>query len=230
MYLAIDTLYFNSWDVDFNTADYLVLGLFLASGITTFTASTLWHALGCHSLPLWKNLLLCDYMGIIFQIGASFFPPLYYAYHCNPFWMVTYMSAITILCSGLCTLVFVPSLAGHHRLRTGFFAATGFFGIVPTLHVFSLLPSEFATPFCQRVLIMFLLFGLGLVFYVTKFPECYFPGLMDKHITSHAIWHLFTFIAPLYHFNTCYHTFILQNRTCDMLWSPTAHAPIAYTQ
>eukprot|EP01133_Synstelium_polycarpum_P015327 gene15327-18159_t len=210
IYLALDTLYWNSEAHHFSPSDTFILGMFLLAGITTYTTSTLWHTFGCHSQPLYHNLLLCDYTGIIFLIGSSFFPPLFYAYRLHPTLMIGYMTTITTLCIGLVALVFIPSLSSYSKLRSNLFVGTAAFGIIPMVHAVQILPLDFAMLFIQRIFIMFLLFAIGFLFYSTGFPECLFPGRFDYFIQSHTIWHLFTFLAPLYHFHTCYLSFMNQ--------------------
>ncbi|GAM18151.1 hypothetical protein SAMD00019534_013260 [Acytostelium subglobosum LB1] len=215
IYLLLDVLYIRADTFDYTSK--LVLGIFLLSGLTTFTCSVSWHTLGCHNITTWKRLLLCDYMGIIFLIVGSFYPPLYYAFRCHPTLMTGYLTTITVLGVGLACLIFIPSFAHHNRLRTVFFSLTAFFGIVPTMHSLYIFPTaEMGLAFFIRINTMFALFGFGLIFYVGRIPERWFPGVLDNIISSHAMWHLFTFLAPLYHYHTCIQASTL-NLTCSAL-------------
>jgi adiponectin receptor len=42
---------------------------------------------------------------------------------------------------------------------------------------------------------MFGSYGIGFLFFVTRFPERLFPGTFDYIGTSHQIWHVFVWIA-----------------------------------
>ncbi|CAO3577726.1 unnamed protein product [Absidia cylindrospora] len=78
----------------------------------------------------------CDYAGITILIVGSFFPIIYYGFHCHQVHQVVYLATISVL--GACTSAVV--LLQHFRtpayrwMRTTMFLSLGSFGVVPGLH------------------------------------------------------------------------------------------------
>ncbi|KAF2073632.1 hypothetical protein CYY_005051 [Polysphondylium violaceum] len=204
LYLMYETFIVNKHGMD--TADYVVFAVFLLAGLSTYVCSTLYHTFGCHSYESYQRFLLCDYMGIIMLIGSSFIPGLYYSYKSHHHIMLTYMTTIVSLCVLLSIFIFVPKYNDFDTTRNIIFSATAAFGIIPTLHTY-FIHGDKAWDFITRMICMFLMFAIGLFFFITKLPERLKPGFFDNIITSHSIWHIFTFITPLFHFETCLEMF-----------------------
>jgi adiponectin receptor len=53
------------------------------------------------------------------------------------------------------------------------------------------------------VALMFLLYGAGLLFYLLRIPERWYPGHFDYWLNSHQIWHMFVLGAAVCHFFAC---------------------------
>ncbi len=51
----------------------------------------------------------------------------------------------------------------------------------------------------------------GLMFYIKKFPERYFPKTFDIWFNSHTIFHLFVFLAAVSHYFTLHYMFNIRN-------------------
>lgn len=47
------------------------------------------------------------------------------------------------------------------------------------------------------IIIMGILYLIGLAFYITRFPECKYPGKFDFAFSSHNIWHIFVLAAAV---------------------------------
>ena len=45
------------------------------------------------------------------------------------------------------------------------------------------------------LLLMGLLYGIGVTFFITRFPECIWPGKFDLLFHSHQIFHIFVVAA-----------------------------------
>jgi adiponectin receptor len=78
------------------------------------------------------------------------------------------------------------------------------FSIIPLIHWIT--REGFYSQEVQRtlpkVLITFLLFGVGFFFYVSKLPERWYPGKFDIAFQSHQIWHVFVVIAACWQYYT----------------------------
>ena len=55
----------------------------------------------------------------------------------------------------------------------------------------------------HMLLYMYGLYGLGVVFYISRIPERYKRRTFDLFGHSHNLWHLFVFVASLVHFINC---------------------------
>lgn len=72
-----------------------------------------------------------------------------------------------------------------------------------------------------------LCYGIGIVFYLTRFPECVWPGRFDKFGQSHTWWHLWV-VAGAAALMVAFFQIMLDVReqSCDVLvhnttwWSP----------
>nr|CAD1831863.1 unnamed protein product [Ananas comosus var. bracteatus] len=70
------------------------------------------------------------------MIVASFFPPIYYIFLCDPRWRLVYLSAISAMgCATVFALLSPHLSAGRFRAyRAMLFAGMGFSGVVPAVH------------------------------------------------------------------------------------------------
>ena len=55
------------------------------------------HLLCCCSKHAASFLLRLDYTGIVALIVASFFPPVYYGFMCNPYWRTFYLTTTSAM-------------------------------------------------------------------------------------------------------------------------------------
>ena len=54
---------------------------------------------------------------------------------------------------------------------------------------------------------MYFMFALGLFFYLSNFPERYYPGKFDIWFQSHQLWHVFVFFGVFVHFVNCFNMY-----------------------
>jgi len=87
-------------------------------------------------------------------------------------------------------------------------------GVIPTIHAYYLpqrLPLEGTMSLddiYSGVYTMYAMFGIGLLFYVSKFPECYWPGRFDIWFHSHQLWHILVFLGTLVHYGNCLNIYL----------------------
>ncbi|PPD79831.1 hypothetical protein GOBAR_DD23233 [Gossypium barbadense] len=134
---------------------------------------------------------------------ATFFPPVYYSFPCDPQWQFIYLGGITVL--GLFTIVTLlsPAMSTNkfRPFRALLFASMGLFGIVPGTHAAIAnwsnprrniaLAYEFATS---------IFYITGVVFYVSRVPERFKPGWFDLAGHSHQIFHVMVVMGALAHY------------------------------
>ncbi|XP_077237965.1 heptahelical transmembrane protein1 [Tasmannia lanceolata] len=177
--------------------------VFLAGAMFCLMSSSICHLFGCHSHKLNIFLLRVDYSGIAIMIIASFFPPIYYIFQCNPIWQFIYLTGITTM--GIFTIftLFSPAMStGKFRAyRAMLFCAMGLSGIVPAIHAIIVNWSEpRRTITLVYELAMALSYLTGTMFYVSRVPEKWKPGFFDLAGHSHQIFHVFVIAGALAHY------------------------------
>ncbi|BBN18145.1 adiponectin receptor [Marchantia polymorpha subsp. ruderalis] len=177
--------------------------VFLSGAMFCLLSSSICHLLLCHSQRVANLLLKLDYIGIAYLIAASFYPPVYYTFMCNPTLRNTYLIGIT--CLGLLTVAvsLLPMFQTHQfrPFRAILFASMGISGIVPCIHKLLL---HWGEPAAQTTFYLELtmggLYGLGAVIYATRVPERWKPGHFDIAGHSHQLFHILVVAGALTHY------------------------------
>jgi len=188
-------------------ADVCIMLVYECLAINCFLSSTLYHTFNCHSRKTWQVCYKCDLSGISGLIGGSFFPALYFQLRCYFAWQVVYISSIAVFALLGMVFPFIP-VANKARavkifriVRTLLFLCMVGSGIIPAAHWFiamkpmQLTNSEYSL--FAGLTAMLLLYGIGLVFWVFKLPERFYPGFFDLIGHSHNIWHVFIVLAAV---------------------------------
>ncbi|RNF26881.1 adiponectin receptor protein 1 [Trypanosoma conorhini] len=185
----------------------VIYGTFCFACLLCMGCSTVYHLfLGHRDRMLLSLVEQMDYYGISVLIVASFYPPLYFGFYCEPFSRAIYMVCIGVLgglCLGVSALPWLRDVK-FHWLRLIIYVATVFTGVVPFVHNILLKPHNAET--LQPVVgiaLMFLLYGTGVLFYSLRIPERWYPGEFDLFLSSHQIWHALVFAAACVHFFAC---------------------------
>ncbi|GMI86510.1 heptahelical protein 4 [Hibiscus trionum] len=176
---------------------------FLGGAMFCLLASSACHLLSCHSERLSYVVRRLDYTGIAALISTSFYPPVYYSFLCDPFFLNLYLGFITIL--GVATIVF-SFLPRFHRpefrtLRASLFFGMGMSGIAPIIHkliLFSHQPEALHTTWYE--ILMGILYGAGALVYATRIPERWMPGKFDIAGHSHQLFHILVVAGAYTHY------------------------------
>lgn len=179
-----------------------ILGSFLAfycAGCVCMLTSAAYHLFSCMSESWQKWLYRQDMNGIVCMILGCYVPGIVLAFTCQPYLMMIYVTIVSVF--GLLVLISnnidVCLQPSFFTIRISFLVTWAAFAIVPYHHWMTL-----NTPFQMESLAIpfiatFSLYGMGLVFWLSAFPERFFPGVFDTTINSHGIWHMFVFVAPI---------------------------------
>ncbi|KAF9617362.1 hypothetical protein IFM89_036283 [Coptis chinensis] len=177
--------------------------VFLGGSMFCLLTSSTCHLFCCHSHHLNLLLLRFDYAGIAVMIVTSFFPPIFYIFQCNPVWQVVYLTGITTI--GIFTVItlLTPSHSSKEcrPFRALLFFLMGFSGIVPAIHALIVNwsePRRFIALAYESA--MALSYAVGTLFYVSRIPERWKPGLFDLAGHSHQIFHIFVILGALAHY------------------------------
>jgi len=205
--------------------DKIIFSIYLLSAAYCFFTSTLFHWFGCISPKVFKHLARIDYSGISALIGASFFPPIYYAFiNCSTFYTyfyLTIMALFTITCLILFSIPIGSSSSKNSSgsknekrdpiriVRIVIFVSMAAFGIIPAFHIVYIYLGNFhlVQDHIINLLYTYLLYLIGVIFYSSKFPEKKFTKVFDYVLHSHQIWHIFVFLATFSHYTMCVNVF-----------------------
>lgn len=176
---------------------------FLGGAMFCLLASSLCHLLCCHSKRLSYIMLRLDYAGIAALISTSFYPPVYYAFMCHPFFCNLYLGFITLL--GIATIMVsllpVFDRPEYRNIRTGLFLGMGLSGAGPIFHKlvwFWNQPEAVYTTGYE--ILMGTFYGIGSLLYATRVPERWMPGKFDIVGNSHNLFHVLVVAGAYTHY------------------------------
>ncbi|CAD2213151.1 adiponectin receptor [Angomonas deanei] len=181
--------------------------------------SSVYHTLAAHHCERVHNFALSlDYFGITCMIIGSFYPPVFYMFSCMKLVRFLYLSAVTVLGAiGLIGPFF--SFFNDPKffwMRISLHVALTSIGVLPAVHIMFGFPANRNTqPLYQGLLLMLLIYFVGMVIYIFKVPERWFPGRFDLVLGSHQLWHFFVLAAAVTHYFTCIGAFQLWRVTGD---------------
>jgi adiponectin receptor len=190
----------------------VIWATFFLTAIACFAGSAIYHLFFPQSVAAVYWLGILDFTGIAALVLGSYFPPVFYGFHCFPFWQRLYITSISLL--GTVTLV-APWFRFFHSqrylaIRVSLYAMVAVAGIVPAVHSYFLLqtiPHNYTDgsfdEVYHRLYIMYGLYTIGVLFYMSKFPESRFPGQFDIWFNSHQWWHLLVVCGTLVHWSNC---------------------------
>ena len=140
--------------------------------------------------------LKADLLGIAVMIAGAFVFGLFHGFVCAPFKSAFYMvtvAALLLTASALSLVDNVCALRAQERARTAAYSLCVLFGGVPVIEWYVTegvtLPERIRWLWLRACAAMFGFYGLGLVFFVTRFPERWAPGRFDLVGASHQLWH-----------------------------------------
>lgn len=195
--------------------DYLVFSLLELGSLCMMGGSSVYHTLSAHySARVHDCALSFDYFGISLMIIGSFYPPVFYLFSCSKETRFSYFAVVTTL--GLISLL-GPLIWPHfntdrfYHVRLLLFCSMAVVGgLMPGFHMFVSLPAnEYTTPVYQGLLLCVTIYSVGMVLYLFKIPECFFPGKFDLTLSSHQLWHFFVLCAAVVQYFTSISAFEL---------------------
>jgi adiponectin receptor len=145
-----------------------------------------------------------DYAGISTLIAASFYPPVYYSFMCNPFLCKMYLAIITTMGIGTIGASLLPVFqsAEYRPFRAILFFTMGVSGIIPCVHKIFLYQDEpVAYQTLKMEIAMGIMYGVGALIYATRIPERWKPGTFDIIGNSHQLFHILVVAGAYTHYH-----------------------------
>ena len=188
--------------------DHLIVTGFCICFLLCCLFSVMYHIFSCHSKCFSLFWYKLDLFGITLAVWGSYMTSLYYGFYCFKFWRTFYMISLVLF-----LLVNLYFQVYHTRVSVGvdfrnvlFFILIVLFGLLPAfqwIHISGGFTSIIVHNFAPRILIIYLISGVAVFFYLTKFPERLFPGQFDYIGGSHQIWHCLILFAMIWWYNSC---------------------------
>jgi len=166
------------------------LGVFVC-----FFSSCLFHIFGCHSEDFHFILMKLDQSGIIFVFWTSSIFLNYCCLHCYPDYQLFSFTRVSLLAILVLLVIWKPrkspsvtvSMISSQRGML-FSAVLMFLSEVINMVFVASITTQW------NLLYAFLwtcfAYAVGMMFYLTKFPESKFPGRFDLFFKSHSCWHI----------------------------------------
>ncbi|KAI8932420.1 hypothetical protein NX059_010606 [Plenodomus lindquistii] len=213
--------FYYNWDEE-RYIDRLIVWQYISSCILCLLFSAGFHTLTAHSQVTATRWLKIDYLGIILNTAAGCTSSTYFGLRHHPHLQLAYSALVVVLAFVLFGVMLAPGADGDTMKvwRAVLFAAFFISGFIPMLHasivdgiqVLGLFPLAHAIG-------MGSCYGVGVVFYITRFPEKYFPEKFDIWGASHQIFHVLVVVGQI--------TFIMGLRRMAAGFGPVS-ARIAY--
>ena len=200
---------------------YVVISLYCVGAVICMGCSTFFHLFTGHVSPkMYQRMRSFDYFGITVQIVFSFIPACYYGFTCNPGLKWGYLAMIGTLGMGgimgpLFNIFHTHCFRWPRLLIYVTMVISGFFPLIHSQIVVDM--GNERIPIITGLLVMFALYGSGVLIYALRIPERFMPGKCDIWIHSHMIWHCFVLAAAITHFFTTlslYHLWEYLETTC----------------
>ncbi|XVE63476.1 hypothetical protein DITRI_Ditri07aG0023600 [Diplodiscus trichospermus] len=176
--------------------------VFLFGAMGCLVCSSISHLFACHSRRFNFFFWRLDYAGISLMIVCSFFAPIYYAFFCNPYSRLFYLTSITVLGIVAIITLLAPSLSTprFRSFRASLFLTMGFSGVIPAVHAVAMHwghPHVFVS--FGYELAMAFSYAAGAAIYTSRIPERWKPGAFDIAGHSHQIFHVLVVLGALAH-------------------------------
>ncbi|XP_077877580.1 progestin and adipoQ receptor family member 3 isoform X3 [Ictidomys tridecemlineatus] len=154
-----------------------------------------YHLFSCHrSEKTCRRWMALDYAGISIGILGCYVSGVFYAFYCNNYWRQVYLITVLAMILAVFFAQIHPSYLTQQwqRLRSIIFCSVSGYGVIPTLHWVWLnggIGAPIVQDFAPRVIVMYVIALLAFLFYISKVPERYFPGMKNQGIACHITWH-----------------------------------------
>jgi len=182
---------------EMGTMNVALISLFLLSCAYGLSASAIFHCFNCVDAEYHRKLRTLDFGGIAAVILGSGWPVAYFTFYCHYKTLYFYLVMFSVVSPLLLCMPFVSFFHKHNHLRTCLYSLSAGFPAYGYLHFIIMdgTSSEFIPILFVPVGISYLFFGTGMILYVTRIPERFWPGAFDLYGTSHQIWHVLVVVG-----------------------------------
>lgn len=203
---------------------------FFLSAFVCLAFSTVFHTFGCHSPNVCLFCGRLDYTGIAVLITGSFLPWVYYSFYCQPLTKYIYM-ALMFSFGVVCTVISMGKTfqsPAFRSYRAVLFVIFGLCGVIPCVHtvISKGVAHSFTDGQMHWLIIMGAMYITGAIFFMTRFPECKWPGKFNLILQSHQIFHVFVVAAALLQTYAIYNLQTTRLKLGDICTTDSSHEDI----
>lgn len=183
--------------------DHVVLTVALCCFQFCLLCSTGYHLFRCHSERAFIGWLSLDLTGISVGLLGCYLPGIHYGFYCLSVWRDIYMVFFGLLFIAVLYWQTSPQYysPSWFRKRTLLYLGLTIYGVLPSLHWVLLnggVKSHIVQLFAPKIVAMYLIGMAAFFFWISKFPECFFPGRFDYIGSSHQFWHVIVIFGFLH--------------------------------
>jgi len=192
-WLMVDNLV-NPQDHIRDNFDYWATAIQLLTYQACMLSSSLFHTFICHSARAKASWQQLDHGCILIAMYGTYIRIIINNFQCFPMVRMGHLSIVTLLFSSVLWLKYNPR-SDSPKVSLPMFFTVALYSAAPFGHWIHLSPSiensNVDFTMISWMLLPFLLGGVGLVFYVSHFPETVVPcGRVDLCGASHQVWHV----------------------------------------
>lgn len=162
-----------------------VLVILLATSVCLLNSWS-YHLCSCSDRGFSECMLRVDRAGIVCLVAASYASGIALGYRCAPRLRVFYLFFSAGVAAALTFAMARPQLIGN--IQSFFITCVGL-GLLPAAHMLCISPWEDIAVVAPYLAAMFGWYGIGAAFFVSRWPECRWPGRFDIWGHSHQLWH-----------------------------------------
>lgn len=171
--------------------------VYLACAVACHGLSTIYHVFRALQPGVYQSLLNMDISGIVLLIGGSYVMGLHNGFGCETTIQHIYLGILAVLLGSALALTLLPVSQNPKGdfARLIMLLSSVAYGAFPMGHWVWRMSVEERWIAAPAFIGMFGCYFLGFVVYAAKWPERYFPRVLDVVAPSHALWHMFVFAA-----------------------------------
>jgi len=183
------------------STDHLVFLIFHVSCLTCMLFSSAYHTFNCHlHRQVAQSWLNADLFGITAAMLGCYAIGLYYGFYCQEALRTGYLAVSSCV---ICVSMFVMLIPKYSSdswqvFRVAHLTAITLMGVCPVVNWVYVSPTYEIHLILPRIMTFYLILGVAMLFYLSRFPERVSPGRFDFIGQSHTLWHVFISLSLLY--------------------------------
>lgn len=171
---------------------------FFTSCIFMLLLSAIYHTFEPVNKKIYGITLSCDLIGTAMSIMGSILYGTWVVLRCEPMYRNLYSILIVLSVSGMVFTSLQPDMRDNLKIVVPVFGFGTASGLLPAIHFATTRTSSnfqgYTALFCVAVALSLMI--VGIVIFMTRFPERKYPKTFDIFGSSHQWWHICVLLSP----------------------------------